>query len=310
MSGGELVSPCKCKGSNQYVHLECLAKWQYQAILSQSTHPSYQTGIEKRCNICQSEFTIKQHSREHLVLTFTGSEMANMIQCGCLLIATEKSSSHNLRLMEQYAEMDPSLVENLSHWTRSVFLITAIFKSRDATKESILGLNLTNPMDFDDVQRRMPPQYLGFMEKSGVSVVQSPHFIGGPVEPRDPILLFSLKTSSLPPGNEDRTKSLPGLSRVVIFHEMDVSLWMLLDVTTLPQIMLAIADAVLLETRIFWGYAAWDRVQLLGEAARGAWGLAMADFDAWEKRSNECWGASVKRAIVAGKNDFSEKYDV
>ena len=37
--GGELVSPCDCKGGNKWVHLECLGKWQYQAILSQSTHP-------------------------------------------------------------------------------------------------------------------------------------------------------------------------------------------------------------------------------------------------------------------------------
>lgn len=36
---GELVSPCDCKGGNKWVHLECLGKWQYQAILSQSTHP-------------------------------------------------------------------------------------------------------------------------------------------------------------------------------------------------------------------------------------------------------------------------------
>ena len=40
---GELISPCNCEGSNKYVHRECLAKWQYNSILAQSTHPKYQT---------------------------------------------------------------------------------------------------------------------------------------------------------------------------------------------------------------------------------------------------------------------------
>ena len=88
--GGELVSPCKCKGSNEFAHKECLAKWQYQAILSQNTHPRYQTGIEKICNVCQSEFKVKEYSREKLMISFTGAEMANMIVRGCLLVATAK----------------------------------------------------------------------------------------------------------------------------------------------------------------------------------------------------------------------------
>ena len=100
--GGELVSPCNCKGSNEFTHMECLAKWQYQAILSQNTHPKYQTGLEKICNVCQSEFRIKQYSREKLMISFTGAEMANMIARGCLLVATEKSSKRNVELMEQY----------------------------------------------------------------------------------------------------------------------------------------------------------------------------------------------------------------
>jgi hypothetical protein len=118
-SGGELISPCACTGGNKWVHSNCLAKWQYQAILSQSTHPKYQTGLEKKCNVCFSEFKVKQFTREELMLTFTGAEMANLIQVGCLLISTEQSSVHNLRLIQQYEYLAPRVM----YWTKNMFLI-------------------------------------------------------------------------------------------------------------------------------------------------------------------------------------------
>ena len=34
-SDGELISPCMCRGSNEWVHLECLRKWQKQVLLTQ-----------------------------------------------------------------------------------------------------------------------------------------------------------------------------------------------------------------------------------------------------------------------------------
>jgi len=42
MSRGELVAPCLCKGSNEWVHLDCLRAWQKSVLLSQPTHPKYQ----------------------------------------------------------------------------------------------------------------------------------------------------------------------------------------------------------------------------------------------------------------------------
>ena len=75
---GTLIAPCNCEGSNKYVHQECLAKWQYNSILSQSTHPKYQTNIEKICNVCGSEFKFKEYSRDKLMLQFTGKEIEDI----------------------------------------------------------------------------------------------------------------------------------------------------------------------------------------------------------------------------------------
>ena len=48
--GGDLISPCACKGTTGYVHSECLEKW---------THIDGE--IRTSCEICNNEF----HSKEH-----------------------------------------------------------------------------------------------------------------------------------------------------------------------------------------------------------------------------------------------------
>ena len=92
---GTLIAPCNCEGSNKYVHQECLAKWQYNSILSQSTHPKYQTNIEKICNVCQTPFKISKYSRGELMLNFTGEEIANLIAAGDASLSAGTSASAN-----------------------------------------------------------------------------------------------------------------------------------------------------------------------------------------------------------------------
>jgi hypothetical protein len=55
--------------------------------------------------VCQSDFRVKQHTREQVMLNFTGTEIANLIQLGCCLVATEKSSARNKTLMKQYSHL-------------------------------------------------------------------------------------------------------------------------------------------------------------------------------------------------------------
>jgi putative AlgH/UPF0301 family transcriptional regulator len=281
--------------------MECLAKWQYQAILSQSTHPSYQTGLEKICNVCQTEFKIQKFSRESLVLTFTGQDLANMIQSGSLLVATKKSSQTNVRLMEQYADMDPYLCESLAHWTKSVFLITEIFKSNGGKKESIMGLNLTHSLDLNSAFRRRPSSWR-FLESVGLKDCK--HFVGGPVDPRTPYLLLAVKRSALQT-DHSRLEEL-GCSLSANFKDDDLSIWFVQSESQLPAV-LSFVGAALLEVRVFWGYACWDRVQLLGEIARGAWGLALPLPTVWKNPPADCWSDNVERIVVAGKNDWMKQ---
>ena len=38
---GPLISPCKCKGGQAFVHLSCLRRWQRMVLVSQPTHPRF-----------------------------------------------------------------------------------------------------------------------------------------------------------------------------------------------------------------------------------------------------------------------------
>ena len=46
LAPGDLHCPCECKGSNRFVHIGCLRQWQKSVLLTQSTHPTYQTKID------------------------------------------------------------------------------------------------------------------------------------------------------------------------------------------------------------------------------------------------------------------------
>jgi len=299
-----LLSPCQCKGGNKYVHRNCLAKWQYQAILSQSTHPKYQTGLEKKCNVCFSEFNIQQFTREGLMLTFTGAEIANLIQVGCLLIATERSSAHNLKLMKQYAE-NRRLVQSLSLWTHNVFLISSITRaSPGEAKELIMGLGLTQELDKQQAKRLSASNYR--ILKSLKVIPTFRHFVGGPVYATEPFPIFALRTSRC---NEEFLSSLPQYFKRITFYEKeDLNLWsasfdnFVSFFSKRTDQRTALLE-VLAEVRIFWGCAGWDRVQLLGEIARGGWGLAVSGADSWTD-PKASWSLCVKRAIVAGENDM------
>ena len=144
---GDLISPCECKGSNKYVHLECLKKWQYSTLLSQSTHPKYQTDIDEKCNVCLSKFTIKPNSRHEMILGFTGKELANMLDTGFLIVSSKESSNYNSYIMEQNKD-DLKLIGNLSNWTNAIYLITKVIKENDNINptDGIYAIDLTRPI--------------------------------------------------------------------------------------------------------------------------------------------------------------------
>ncbi|CAK9071554.1 unnamed protein product [Durusdinium trenchii] len=124
---GELISPCKCAGGQKFVHLKCLRQWQRMVLVTQPTHPAfYDRDLRHQtCNVCKSEFTCAPPTRHELMASFTGPEIAALIDVGCVIASHEAFSTE---LERSLATMPPMLRHSSSyeHWIRGAFLITQV----------------------------------------------------------------------------------------------------------------------------------------------------------------------------------------
>lgn len=293
---GELISPCNCEGSNKYVHRECLAKWQYNSILAQSTHPKYQTNIEKICNVCNGEFKVKEYSRDELMLQFTGQELSDMIQKGCYLVSSKKSSSSNLELINKYKN-DSDLCNNLKHWTKAVFLITNIIgKTPDI---HVLAISLTNVISID----LCPQLYFDWIRLNKHYFFQLnkciTHIIGGPCNPRVPFYLINVKQKVIENLNFEMLNIVKVFSNgedTYIFGQ----LYEFLNSFAYKSI------HSVNNVFVIWGIAGWSKTQLLGEIARGGWGLSNPTILSYRNINSNLWNSIIEkeRVLFCKNNDY------
>ena len=126
---GELLSPCNCAGGQKYVHLKCLRQWQRMVLVSQPTHPDfYDRDLRHQtCNVCKGQFTCPPPTRHELMASFTGPEIAALLDPGCIIASHEAFSSE---LERQLGAMmhEPAFRRRTSydHWIRGMFLITSV----------------------------------------------------------------------------------------------------------------------------------------------------------------------------------------
>jgi len=102
-----LLSPCNCSGGQKYIHLNCLRKWQRINIVSQPTHPAFWKDDVRhhKCNVCTATFTCPPPSRHELMTSFTGPEIAGMIDTGFVI------GAH--RIFSEEMNKEPSLPDLL-----------------------------------------------------------------------------------------------------------------------------------------------------------------------------------------------------
>ncbi len=98
-----LVNPCECKGSGKWVHMECLRQWQKSVLMTQSTHPMYQSSIDEVCNICKKKFKneYKPKSRRQQMMEWTGQELHGVIRKGNLIVPNRTESDKSKETMEK-----------------------------------------------------------------------------------------------------------------------------------------------------------------------------------------------------------------
>merc|ERR1719343_1636076 len=112
MDSGDLVSPCACKGTGEFVHVACLRQWQKSVVLTQPTHPKYQTQIDEICNICETPFkdAYKPASRRDVIMQYLkgddGPEIADLVRVGNLLVSSRTKSARGIELVERAGRQD------------------------------------------------------------------------------------------------------------------------------------------------------------------------------------------------------------
>lgn len=121
--------------------------------------------------------------------------------------------------------------------------------------------------------------------------------------PDEPYVLFSVRRSKL--GKSDNPEHCWRVLQDDNDASEDLSVWFIPSYPFISRALSWAGDAVM-ESRVYWGCACWDRVQLLGEIARGGWGVATGHVDVWNQSASECWQSAVPRAVYAGTNDFSK----
>ena len=124
---GELLSPCDCSGGQKWVHLSCLRRWQRMVLVTQPTHPQFWRDDVRhhQCNVCKAEFTCAPPSRHELMESFTGPELAALIEPGCVIGAHKVFSAELASQLESLPPM-ARFGCGYQHWIGGCYLITSV----------------------------------------------------------------------------------------------------------------------------------------------------------------------------------------
>jgi hypothetical protein len=148
---GELLAPCDCAGGQKWVHLSCLRRWQRMVLVTQPTHPRFwQDDVRHhQCNVCKAEFTCAPPTRHELMESFTGPELAALIEPGCVIGAHKVFSAE---LASQLESIPP--VARFScgyeHWIGGCYLITSVIAD-----DGEVSIPVENDSQLDSIRSRL-----------------------------------------------------------------------------------------------------------------------------------------------------------
>jgi len=273
---GEFIAPCNCMGSQKWVHRECLMKWQRACQIRKSTHPWYreQTNPEKICSICVTKFDVDPPNYEDLVRGVTGNQVISQIREGFMIVATMESSERSEAILSANPDFEP-LRNHLSPWVRGVYLIIDI--SPEMRGEVVTAVNLTKKLN------RPPSYFQDFIRRFRHKKVQVKWMDAGPCEGLHGV--GCLRCTSREQVEEETSLN--------VLHDMPCGLTVAGAFEIVVEMchkdwykekkclcqrnrvnMRCCAEPPLREVCACCGDGTWTRVQLIGEIARGSWGMA------------------------------------
>ena len=303
---GELIEPCGCQGTARFVHLACLRRWQHAVVLSAPNNPhAADADAERRhlrCGVCLRDFNIAPPSRLELVSALVGPDVASALaRPGSLIVASRRMSERaaaSARLPFPFsllAEMKQA------HWRRAVYLVCELVAGAggDGT-DAVVAINLTREVGVvgadgaadgaAPLEREMPPRLASVAARGaaacGLSVV---HHNGGPVKWSSALTgLLAIPGAAAadapapaPPDAESDGDVGDAAARAAAAAAPRV-----LELGDGARVLVGAPEALLERAeaegagaaaartlRTFSGYAQWSHAQLLGEIARGDWGV-------------------------------------
>jgi len=191
-----LIAPCGCIGSQKYVHIECLKKWQrsvqvqqlqqYNALTS-GTSSSSREARHLQCSVCRQAFSIAPMDRAAVM-----SDLAHVgiddIAPGLLLVTSRSRESHavlqtapgiNLAL-RAYVEA------KAAHFREAVYIITDVCRgdTDSSADDSVFGTNLTRTLEISDVSALQGAADEETIRRCANNGVEVRWMNGGPAKPR------------------------------------------------------------------------------------------------------------------------------
>jgi len=277
--GGELIAPCVCKGGQKWVHLNCLRKWQRMVLVKKNTQPYFHEREPNRheiCNICKTKFLIKPMDWGDMVISLTGKDIVNRICEGFIIVRTMESSRQSLRILVANQHI-PSVRHNLAPWIGGAYLVVGISaipgKANDRGEDLICAINLTK--EIVETERRWRT-YIDHAVGSNRHV-NIRHFDGGPCDGLHAVacLKFTAKESAEEAGLQiidEKPYAVVVAGRFQTVVELADKDWIHENERrgdcSRPQPVIPDRQVLLA-----WGDGTWSRTQLIGEIARGGWGM-------------------------------------
>eukprot|EP00929_Paragymnodinium_shiwhaense_P065008 TRINITY_DN32635_c0_g2_i2.p1 TRINITY_DN32635_c0_g2~~TRINITY_DN32635_c0_g2_i2.p1 ORF type:complete len:388 (+),score=30.59 TRINITY_DN32635_c0_g2_i2:90-1253(+) len=324
--GQPLISPCKCEGSQKYVHVSCLQQWQRSVQLS---GPSREEDFAKErrhlvCQVCMSEFNLCPQDRGDLMLELAGLNKAD-VRPG-LLMVTKNAIGDSAPFIGMTVQLRAFFEAKAAHFRSAVYILTEEIQppDDDAANVKVLGVNLSRALPQPDLMRlegALSDTSLAEYKRSGVAITW---MNGGPVQPRTVTAVAIVE--HVAPDLRYNLMQLHGIGLRLLEDDGRA----MVVVGGLPGVlMLAAQEAELARDRdcdeatvpvLAWaGFAQWGRTQLLNELARGSWGwcrMKVADVRNAIAAHDDPPGAPIfdslrpsSRLAWAPENDVSREFE-
>jgi len=319
---GELIAPCKCTGSQRWVHEECLRKWQRICQVRKSTHPWFQemSHTEEVCNVCSTKFDLKPPNYDQLVRGLTGEQIVQRVREGYLIVRTVESSEQSRAILLTNGHI-PHIRKNLTPWIGGVYLITGI-----STGGASRGDDLICAVNLARERSVVPPndeRYARSVVRKKKVVIK--HMDSGPCDGLHSVGCLKCTTRQRVEEWKDLRimDDMPGglsiagpLKKVVDISHED---WLREDEKRKLKKDSPGPEPTPRLVYACWGDGTWSRTQLIGEIARGGWGMAVfKSTDAFKVKGHPdppgARGLFMKihrenRPIAPGENEMSRAFE-